>query len=70
MTPELFPVTVELYAGDGTLLETWNYKKCHGIDYGIFLNQTMLTIKFHDQWQAEIQERMLFECAGLNVESF
>ena len=35
-----------------------------------FLNQNMLTIKFHDQWQAEIQERMLFECAGLSVESF
>jgi len=59
-----------LYAGDGTLLETWNYKKCQGIDYEVFLNQNMLTIKFHDQWQAEIQERMLFECAGLSVESF
>jgi len=69
MTPELLPVTIELYAGDGTLLETWNYKKCQGIDYKVFLNQNMLTIKFHDQWQAEIQERMLFECAGLNVES-
>ena len=69
MTPELLPVTIELYAGDGTLLETWNYKKCQGIDYEFFLNQTMLTIKFHDQWQAEIQERMLFECAGLSVES-
>jgi hypothetical protein len=69
MTPELFPVTIDLYAGDGTLLETWNYKKCQGIDYEIFLNQTMLTIKFHDQWQAEIQERILIECAGLSVES-
>ncbi|MDH3488758.1 MAG: hypothetical protein OEL82_12090 [Nitrosopumilus sp.] len=69
MTPELLPVTIELYAGDGTLLETWNYKKCQGIDYEVFLNQNMLTIKFHDQWQAEIQERMLFECAGLSVES-
>jgi len=66
-TPELFPVTVELYAGDGTLLETWNYKDCYGIDYKIFLNQTMLTIKFHDQWQAEIQDRILIECAGLSV---
>ncbi|MGH1566174.1 MAG: hypothetical protein ACRBB5_01845 [Nitrosopumilus sp.] len=69
MKPELLPVTIELYTGNVTLLEVWNYKKCRGIDYEVFLNQNMLTIKLHDPWQAEIQERMLFECVGLSVES-
>jgi len=66
-TPEPFDVTIEVLTGDGTLLETIGYVDCEVTNYEIFLDESLLTYKYHERWQSEIRDKTIFECLGKKV---
>ena len=67
-TPEPFDVKIELFAGDGTLLQIWDYNDCEQHRYEIFLDESMLVYKLHEKWQSEYKDRIIFSCEGLFFE--
>ena len=67
--PEEFDVTIEVFSGDKTLLQTWEYNKCERENYELYLDDSIVYYKFHEKWQSELKDRTLFECAGLKFNS-
>jgi len=63
--PQEFDVSVDVITGDGTIIQTWNYRDCEGIDYQLLLDDGFMNYKFHEKWQSELIDRSIFECAGL-----
>ena len=62
---EKFDVTVEIFSGDDTLLQIWEYNKCQRENYELYLDDSIVYYKFHEKWQSELKDRTIFECAGL-----
>ena len=50
--------------GDGTILQTWQYGGCDIKDYKTMLDENLAKIKYHDKYQSEITDYMLFSCNG------
>jgi hypothetical protein len=53
-------------------LDIWNnefdnycYNNCERNNYEIFLDEGLLNYKYHEKWQAELKDRIIFECTGL-----
>ena len=67
--PEELDVIVEVFSGDETLLQTWEYNKCERENYELYLDDSIVYYKFHEKWQSELKDRTLFECAGLKFNS-
>ena len=44
---EKFDVTIEPVTKDGTILQSWEYKKCELEDYSVYLNELLGTLKFN-----------------------
>ena len=65
--PEEFDVTVDVVAGDGTILQTWDYRDCERTDYQLLLDEGFLFYKYHEKWQSEIKDRSFFTCDGLKL---
>ncbi len=63
--PELFEVAVEVITGDGTIIQTWEYRNCEITNYDIYLDDSLLNYKYHERWQSEIRERTFFDCDRL-----
>ena len=57
-----FDVDVELVTGDGTILQSWQFQKCEITDYVTYLNDILLSIRFHDGGNYEIRDKTSFEC--------
>ena len=49
--PELTDIKIELFSGDGTALQTWDYNDCQRHNYELYLDESLLTYKFHEKWQ-------------------
>ena len=64
-TPEPIDVTIGVMAGNGITLQTWNYTKCKILDYRTFIADSLVTRMFTEQFQAEIRDRVIFECSGI-----
>jgi len=62
---ERFNVKVDILAGDATIIQTWDYKKCNLIDYVTFLDSDKSTYKFGENEEAEIKEFLLWECMDI-----
>ena len=67
-TPEPMDVKVEIFSGDDTLLQNWDYNDCERDSYEIYLDESMLVYKLHEKWQSEIKDRIIFSCQGLSFE--
>ena len=65
--PEPFNITVKVLAGNEDLIQEWYYKQCTRNSYELFLDDSLLTYKFHQKWDAEIKDRTFFQCVGLNL---
>ncbi len=65
--PELFEVTIDVLAGNGSILQIWDYSKCDIIDYKPILADSLATRMFTEQFQPEIRERTIFSCAGISL---
>ena len=66
-TPESFNITVNVLAASDDLIQVWEYDSCTQSNYEVFLDENVLTYKFHKKWDAEIKDRTFFSCEGLNL---
>jgi hypothetical protein len=66
--PEPTDVKIEIFSGDDTLLQTWDYNDCQRKNYELYLDESLLTYKFHEKWQSEFKDRIIFSCDGLSFE--
>ena len=62
--PEPFDVTVDVLAGDGTTLQSWQYKKCIIHSYTPYLDENLVKLKFVGDFVSEIQDKTAFSCDG------
>ncbi len=62
--PAQYNVDVDILAGDGTIIQTWDYAECKILDYVTFLDSDKDTYRFGDADEAEIREIFLWECSG------
>ena len=65
--PEPFEITIDVLSGDGNALQTWEYSKCQIIDYKTIIADSLVTRMFTEQFQPEIRDRSIFECAGISL---
>jgi len=63
--PEEFDVAVEVFSGDNTLLQTWEYNQCERDNYGLYLDDSIVFYKFNEKWQSELNDGIIFEYVGL-----
>jgi len=62
-----FDITIDVLAASGDLIQVWYYSSCDNTSYEIFLDESVLTYKFHQKWDAEIRDRTFFQCNGLKI---
>ena len=69
--PHTLDISIDVISGDGTLLETLNYRKCIVGSYFIHVNDSKGKFTFLDEGTSkmEIHEVTKFECLGLSIKS-
>jgi len=67
--PDPFEITIDVVSGDANTLQTWEYNKCQIIDYKAIIADSLITRMFTEQFQPEIRDRTIFECAGVSLVS-
>ena len=65
--PARYNVQVDILAGDGEIIQTWDYRNCDILDYVTFLDSNKDTYRFSDTDEAEIRELLLWQCAGFHL---
>ncbi len=63
-----FDVAIDILAGDGSLIQTWQYKKCQVFGYGTFLTDLTNFIPFSGQEGSEFRDKIVFECSGIRLQ--
>ena len=66
-TVSRFDVNIDILAGDGSLIQTWIYKKCLITAYGTFFQDVTNFYPFSGQEGGEFREKILFECSGVRL---
>jgi len=62
-----FDVKIDVVTGDGTVLQTWEYRNCDLEDYTVYLQDNIIFNRFHGGDGPEIRERSIFNCSGLSL---
>lgn len=62
-----FDVSIDVVSGDGTVLQTWEYRNCDLEDYTVYLQDNIIFNRFHGGMGPEIRERSIFYCSGLSL---
>jgi len=62
-----FDVSIDVVSGDGTVLQTWEYRNCDLEDYVVYLQDNIIYNRFHGEMGPEIRERSIFLCGGLSL---
>ncbi len=62
-----FDVSIDVVSGDGTVLQTWEYRNCDLEDYTVYLQDNIIYNRFHGGMGPEIRERSIFYCSGLSL---
>ena len=63
-----FDVAIDILAGDGSLIQTWQYNKCQVFAYGTFLQEVRNFYPFSDEFQSEFRDKIVVECSGLRLQ--
>ena len=63
-----FDVAIDILAGDGSLIQTWQYNKCQVFAYGTFLQEVRNFYPFSDEFQSEFRDKIIFECSGVRLQ--
>ena len=63
-----FDVDIDVMSGDGRIIQTWAYQKCEPTAYGTYLQDITNFYQFTQKEEAEIRERVVFTCAGIELE--
>jgi len=66
-TVSRFDVNIDILAGDGSLIQTWIYKKCLITAYGTFFQDVTNFYPFSGQKGGEFRDKTFFECAGVRL---
>ncbi len=64
---KVFDVSIDVVSGDGTVLQTWEYRNCDLEDYVVYLQDNIIFNRFHGGMGSEIRERSIFHCSGLSM---
>jgi len=62
-----FDVSIDVVSGDGTVLQTWEYRNCDLEDYVVYLQDNIIFDRFSGEQGSEIRERSIFYCGGLSL---
>ena len=65
--PEPFSVLVDIVAGDGSIIQTWDYRKCSIEDYSTFVDSNKENYRFSNIDDLEIRELFVFACLGFHL---
>ena len=68
-TVSRFDVNIDILAGDGSLIQTWIYKKCLITAYGTFFQDVTNFYPFSGQEGGEFRDKIFFECAGVRLDT-
>ena len=60
-----FDISIDVVSGDGTILQTWEYRNCDLEDYSVYLQDNVIFRTFTGENESEIRERSIFNCRGL-----
>ncbi len=63
-----FDVAIDILAGDGSLIQTWQYNKCQVFAYGTFLQEVRNFYPFSDRLESEFRDKMIVECSGVRLQ--
>ena len=66
--PQPFHVEVDIVAGDGSIIQTWDYRKCNINDYTTFSDWNKENYRFSDVDDIEIRELFVFDCSGFRLQ--
>ncbi len=64
---KVFDVSIDVVSGDGTVLQTWEYRNCDLEDYVVYVQDNIIFNRFHGGDGPEIRERSIFHCSGLSL---
>ena len=62
-----FDASIDVVSGDGTVLQTWEYRNCDLEDYSVYLQDNIIYDRFQGEPGSEIRERSIFQCDGLSL---
>lgn len=65
--PEMFDVSVEVLSGDGSVIQTWDYRRCDVVDYATYVNDNKDDYRFGENDEAEIRDVLVIECGGFSL---
>jgi len=67
--PPLININIDVFSGDGTLIETLNYKRCTVTSYFVHVNDSKGKFSFLENGKSdmEIREVTKFACAGFKI---
>jgi len=63
-----FDVAIDILAGDGSLIQTWQYNKCQIFGYGTFLQEVRNFYPFSGEFQSEFRDKIVVECSGVRLQ--
>lgn len=68
-SPEMFDVSVEVLSGEGSIIQTWDYRRCDVIDYSTYVNDDKDEYRFGDSDKSEIRDVLVIECGGFGLKA-
>jgi len=60
-------VQVDIVAGDGSIIQTWDYRQCDIEGYWTYIDDWKEYYKYIPGNESEIHERFQFECRGFSL---
>jgi len=64
-----FDVAIDILAGDGSLIQTWQYKKCQVTGYGTFFQDVTNFYPFSGKEGGEFRDKITVECSGVRLQA-
>jgi len=68
--PELFDVSIDVLAGDNSVIVTANYPKCRITDYTPYNQDFVLFYQYSDTLSGEIRDKAVLYCSGFNIQVY
>ena len=65
--PAQYDIEVDILTGDGTVIQTWDYRNCGLFEYSVYLESSKEIYRFADKDDSEIREVISWDCAGYNL---
>lgn len=65
---EPFKVKISMYAGDGSITQVWDYRKCSMTDYFTYLNTDKESYRYGEKDESEWRDVFVFSCSGFGLQ--